>query len=408
MSEPTRPFWLRDARYQDFRSAATLPGRADVVVIGGGLTGVSLAYWLARAGIEALVLERRGLAGGATGRNGGHISPGTGERFSQSRARWGDRVARAIWEFSHRSTAAVEAFVAERGVDCELRFGGSVSLALHPDEVAPVEETAAALHAMGAAAERWDAATCARRTGSPSFLAGVLRPRAGQLWPARLVFGLADAARERGAAIHTRTEVVAVARRDGGFVVRTDRGEVAAARVVHATNAWASRLLPALEGLVVPVRGQVVVTEPVAALWPFGLSTNHGFEYWMQRPDGRIVLGGMRWLTETQEAGTADDTVVEPTVSAGLRAFLPRHFPALAGVRVEHEWTGIMGFTPDRAPLVGPVPGSPGEYVVAGFHGHGMPMAFSAARAVADMLAGREPDDFVPEAFLLARLVAVG
>ena len=90
-------------------------------------------------------------------------------------------------------------------------------------------------------------------------------------------------------------------------------------------------------------------------------------------------------------------------MSAGLREFLPKHFPALAGIRVEHEWTGIMGFTPDRAPLVGPVPGSPGEYLAAGFHGHGMPMAFYAAKAVAEMIAGREPEVFVPEAFLPAR-----
>ena len=111
----------------------------------------------------------------------------------------------------------------------------------------------------------------------------------------------------------------------------------------------------------------------------------------------------MRWLTPTQEAGTDDDTVIERTVGAGLREFLPKHFPALAGIRVEHEWTGIMGFTPDRAPLVGPVPGSPGEYLAAGFHGHGMPMAFYAAKAVAEMIAGREPEVFVPEAFLPSR-----
>jgi glycine/D-amino acid oxidase-like deaminating enzyme len=160
---------------------------------------------------------------------------------------------------------------------------------------------------------------------------------------------------------------------------------------------------PPLDGVIVPVRGQVVVTEPVDPMWPFGLSTNFGYEYWLQRPDGRIVLGGMRWITPTREEGTDDDTVIEPAVSQRLRAFLPAHFPALANVRVEHEWTGIMGFTPDRAPLVGPLPGSPGEYLAAGFHGHGMPMTFYAARAVAEMTAGREPEIFVPEAFLPAR-----
>ena len=395
----TRPFWLEDAPYQDFRSAPELPERAEVLVIGGGFTGVSAAYWLAREGIAAVVVERRGLSGGATGRNGGHISPGTAERFSEARKRWGERVARAIWEYSHRSTEAVKAFVAEHRVDCELRFGGSVSLALHADEVAQVEETAAALAEMGAPAELWDAATCAERTGSPDFLAGVRRGTGGQLWPARLVFAIAEQALSRGAAVHALTEVRAIERSGGRFTVRTDRGDVSAARILHATNAWAPRLLPALRGVIVPVRGQVIITAPAPPLWTFGLSTNYGFEYWMQRPDGRVVLGGMRWLTPSQEVGADDDGLVDPTVSAGLRGFLPGHFPALRGVAVEQEWTGIMGFTPDRAPLIGPMPGSPGEFVAAGFHGHGMPMAFLAGKAAAEMIAGHEPETFVPEAF---------
>ena len=122
-----------------------------------------------------------------------------------------------------------------------------------------------------------------------------------------------------------------VARAPGGFAVRTDAA-TSPRRVVHATNAWARRLVPALDGVIVPVRGQVIVTAPAPRLWTFGLSTNFGYEYWMQRPDGRVVLGGMRWLTPTQEVGTDDDTVVEPEVGAALRAFLPKHFPELAGV----------------------------------------------------------------------------
>jgi gamma-glutamylputrescine oxidase len=403
MAEPTRSYWLRDAPYQQFRSTPELPARAEVVVIGGGITGVSLAYWLGTLGIEAAVLEARGLAGGATGKNGGHISPGTGERFSESCQRYGEPVARAIWDFSHRCAAAVADFAVAHAINCDLRFGGSVSLALTRDELRQVEDSAAALQAMGVKAELWDAATCAARTGSRDFLGGVLRPTAGQLWPARLVFGVAEQALAGGARIYTETPVHAIERRAGSFDVRTGRGDVAAARVVHATNAWARRLVPALDGVIVPVRGQVIVTEPVDPMWSFGLSTNLGYEYWLQRPDGRIVLGGMRWVTPTREEGTDDDTVIEPAVSRRLRAFLPEHFPALANVRIEHEWTGIMGFTPDRAPLVGPLPGSPGEYLAAGFHGHGMPMTFYAAKAVAEMIAGREPEIFVPEAFLPAR-----
>jgi glycine/D-amino acid oxidase-like deaminating enzyme len=140
-------------------------------------------------------------------------------------------------------------------------------------------------------------------------------------------------------------------------------------------------------------------------MWDFTFSANHSYEYCIQRPDGRIVLGGMRCLTPTQEVGIEDDTVIQPTISQGLREFLPRHFPSLRGIKVEQEWTGIMGFSPDYNPLIGPVPYRAGEYIAAGFTGHGMPIAFLAGKAVASMIMGREPDVFV-DAFLPSRFVA--
>jgi len=399
------PFWLETPSGRTMRTSETLPARVEVVVIGGGITGVSVAYWLARAGRQVLVVERRGIAGGATGRNGGHISPGTAERFAVACQRYGEEGARAIWTFSQRCADEVRAFAAEHRIDCDLRVTGSVSLALTADELAQVRNTAEGLARLGVPVETWDAATCAARTGSASFLGGVLRGTAGQLWPARLTLGIVEQAVRLGVAVQTGTAVRAVERRGGALAVRTDRGEITATHVVHATNAWARQLLPSLEGVVVPVRGQVIVTEPAPPIWSFGLSTNFGYEYWLQRPDGRIVLGGMRWLTPTKEVGLDDDSVVEPTVSQGLRAFLPRHFPALAGIRVEREWTGVMGFTDDRAPLVGPWPGAPGEWVALGFNGHGMPMAFLAGRAIAEMIAGRSADTVVPAAFAPARLL---
>src|SRR5207237_7467686 len=142
--------------------------------------------------------------------------------------------------------------------------------------------------------------------------------------------------------------------------------------------------------------------------WNFGLSTNHGYEYFMQRPDGRIVLGGMRWKTPGMEVNNDDDTTLVSSVSAGLRGFLPAHFTDLAPVPVQQEWVGVMGFSKDRNPLVGPLPGRPGEYIAAGFTGHGMPMTFFAGRNVADMIADIEPEPFVKEAFLPSRFVSEG
>ncbi len=403
--EPTKPFWLNDAPYQDFRSTPELPAQSEAVVVGGGITGASVAYFLRQRGIGVTLLERRGISSGATGRNGGHISPGTSERFSESVKRYGIDVTRAIYDYSFRCGAAVREFVQAHNIDCELRFTGSASLALTPDELKPVQQSYEEMQKYSIPSEYWDAAKCAQMTRSEDFLGGTYRSTAGQLWAAKLVFGVIEQAIKLGANVQTWTNVLSVENDHGTLVVTTDRGEILTNYVVYATNAWTRHLLPFLHDIIVPVRNQVIITEPTPRLWNFGLSTNFGYEYFMQRPDNRIVLGGMRWKTPTMEVDNDDDTTLVSEVSEGLRSFLPEHFSDLRDVKVEQEWIGIMGFSKDRNPLIGPVPNRPGEYIAAGFTGHGMPMTFFAGKAVAEMIAGHEPECFVPQAFLPSRFV---
>ncbi|HZG37857.1 MAG TPA: FAD-binding oxidoreductase, partial [Nodosilinea sp.] len=100
-----------------------------------------------------------------------------------------------------------------------------------------------------------------------------------------------------------------------------------------------------------------------------------------------------------------DDSTLEPTVSEGLRSFLGQIFPVLKTLPIEYEWTGIMGFTADDNPIVGELPGRPGEYVSAGYTGHGMAVAIAAGRAIAEQIAGSAPlpipYPFRPERFSL-------
>ena len=109
----------------------------------------------------------------------------------------------------------------------------------------------------------------------------------------------------------------------------------------------------------------------------------------------------MRWRSPTQEWNVEDDHQLEPFVSQGLREFLLNYFEALPNVQIEQEWTGIMGFSPDDNPLIGELPGYPGEYIMAGYTGHGMSIAFGAGKAIALMIEGQEPE--LPDSFSPAR-----
>ena len=172
--------------------------------------------------------------------------------------------------------------------------------------------------------------------------------------------------------------------------------------MVYATNALTYHLLPELQGIIQPIRGQAVATAPVPRLWDFDWSANDGYEYAIQRVDGRIIFGGMRWRSPSQEVGVEDDTMIEPNVSRSLRAFLSDNFEALSDIAIEYEWTGIMGFTPDENPLIGELPHRSGEYIAAGFTGQGMSLGFLAGKALSDLIAGRD-DISLPAAFAPGR-----
>jgi len=137
------------------------------------------------------------------------------------------------------------------------------------------------------------------------------------------------------------------------------------------------------------------------------MAMNDGYEYMIQRKDGRIVFGGMRWRSPTQEKETIDDTETSSIVGDALHEFLIETFPELSkeNLRVEYNWTGIMGYTIDSNPLIGPL--SDNEFVAAGYTGHGMPQCFGAGKAIAEMIAGvLKPEDFI-QAFLPSRLKCV-
>jgi glycine/D-amino acid oxidase-like deaminating enzyme len=245
-------------------------------------------------------------------------------------------------------------------------------------------------------------------------LGGLFKPYGGNLWAARVVFTAALAAIKLSSEIsgdhdslniQTNTNVTSTTRKPteeelehaGGFegsadhlvAVHTNRGTVLARKVLHATNAWSSSLIPQLHGVLTPVRNQVIITKPVPLMWNFGLGANYGYEYFMQRPDGRIILGGMRDLSPTKGENSVDQEYLDTNISEALATYLPRHFPTdLSGVEVEKEWVGVLAFTPDRNPLVGSLAGEAfaNQYIASGYSGHGMPLAFLVGKHISQCM----------------------
>ncbi|KAJ4479828.1 FAD dependent oxidoreductase [Lentinula lateritia] len=212
------------------------------------------------------------------------------------------------------------------------------------------------------------------------------------LWPLKLVTHLYNFAKSKlSLSLHTSTPVNIVERNSETtnshrWKLHTPRGLISCSYVVHATNAYASHLIPHLRGSVgiVPTRGQVVAVR--------GTSLD---KLSLERP--LYILGGGREVESRFAHGEIDDSKSNEEVAQVLREFLPGLFPGKfeRGMEPEMEWTGIMGFTRSRDPFVGPVGGYDasnkhsnfdGQFVAAGYSGHGMPRAFACAEVIASML----------------------
>ena len=200
---------------------------ADVAIVGAGIAGVATAYFLASSGAKVVVLEARGVAEAASGRNAGFLLAGVAENFVAASRRYGDANALRIWRFTKRTQALVRDLVAEHGINCRLSWNGSDQIAGDEDEWREIQESARRLASEGVAV-KIDASE--RRATYAND---------GEFHPVRWVRGLAAAAAAKGATFHESTRVRAIV---AGKAV-TASGVVRAGSIVLCTNAYTAHLV---------------------------------------------------------------------------------------------------------------------------------------------------------------------
>lgn len=370
------PFWLTD---ESSTPAAGALDRLDVEIIGAGVTGCSAAVALAEGGLRVRVHDFRGVAEGASGRNGGFALRGGAARYDVARETYGADAARELWRRTEAELDLIEALAGDA-----FRRTGSLRLAADDEERDEIRSEFEALAEDGFEVE-WRGELPPLL--APHFRAGMFHVPDGALQPARFVRRLATNAAEAGAHFQTGARVESL-------------DEVDAEHVVIATDGSGRGLLQQLDEAVWPARGQVVATEPLAErLFECPHYARHGFDYWQQLPDNRIVLGGFRDFSILSEM--TDEEVTTPVIQEALDAFLVELLGTMP--RVEYRWAGIFGLTQDLLPLVGAVPGRDGTWVAAGYSGHGNVLGFLCGRLVAAAILGR--DDPLLELFDPARLL---
>ena len=367
--------------------SSDLPSFVDVAIVGGGILGAALSYWLARAGVNAAILERTALADGATGRNGGFLSTGTTEPYSDAIKRLGHETARGVLKVTLENQVLLRHVLNEEQFACDYHEPGTLSLALTEDHLIKLKQDIASLQVDGVTASLLDRKQVQELVGTPlgpEILGGKFMPGQGVIHPIRLVQGLVEAAWNRGARAYAAT-VLRLSPDGAGVLVQTTQGSLHAGTVIVAANAWIGEILPSLARLITPVRGQVLTYAPYSPVFTVGMSApiTHTGEYWQQRGDGTIVLGGCRAAAPGWDVGVR---LNQPTteVQMALEQIFPRLFPALDGLQVAQRWAGLMAFTPDYLPIVDRLSSLPSVWVAGGFSGHGMPFGIRLGQLLAE------------------------
>lgn len=427
--DPTRSFWRQteeERRHRNDNAHEKGITTASVVVIGSGMSGTSAFFHLAKRGADVVLIDgRRRGCDGATGRNGGIIHPYT---YAMLPIMWRTRSLLDALYLVRLETSGRDAIreIARRyEIECDL-VRDVDAMELHENEgtlrarlgvwryVEPIVSLFGGVDILRGKSALKDALRL--KSTAPYASAVVSRRCCDTFWARKFVQGVADVATSTyGARMmfgRRALDIVRVTqdRADGKCLeVHLDGGaRIVCNKVVVAINAWTFSLLPEFRDLIVPIRNHLIATSPIRRLVNdregsacVGFSANGGFIYGQQRKDGRLIIGGFR-DTESDESygvGHWNDAVGDASVFEEIKSYVERTFDLDGPITVEDEWTGIIGWSCDDTPWVGPVPGRPGVFVCAGFNGHGMPQTFLCGRMVAEMVLGTVHPDLFVEAF---------
>jgi sarcosine oxidase subunit beta len=357
----------------------------DVVIIGGGIQGLSLAYYLARDGSRRVVVfEKNYLGSGASGRNGEMI-----------RSAFGSREWIGLWD---KSLQLWENLAAELGFNVMFTRHGYLVLAKNPEEFEGCRRNKETQQEFGLATSVMDAEDVTRLIPAinPDMVAGgLLQTNAGFARHDAAIWGYAQAAQRLKVDIFPFTEVTDIVVKSGRVqAVKTSRGDVETRTVVNAAGAHDQRIsqMVGLELPTVAHRVELMVTEPLKPFLPKAVSAPGLLCYMHQSARGEFIGGAER-----------DDFVPSTSMNNSLGTTCAiakkyvRLFPRLAGARMMRQWTGLISQTPDHAPIIGPVPEIEGFLLSVAWSGYGFMGGPGGGKALAEyIISGQAPSEIRP------------
>ncbi|KFX70746.1 FAD-dependent oxidoreductase [Pseudomonas taeanensis MS-3] len=366
----------------------TLQGQVsvDVVIIGGGFTGVASAVELAERGLKVAIVESHKIGWGATGRNGGQVTgslSGDGAMRKQMRNRLGAEVDDFIWQLRWRGQQIIQQRVAKYAIHCDLKHG-HLHAAYKPSHMpglqADYEE--AVRRGMADEVSLLDADGVRAHLDSELYCGAIKNNRNLHLHPLNLCIGEAKAAESLGALIFEHSEVLQIVHGANPAVI-TAQGRIDAKQVLLAGDVYHKLEPQKLKGMIFPAMGGIVTTAPLGELAkqinPHDLAVydcRFVLDYYRLTADGRLLFGG----------GCNYSGRDSRDIAAELRPAIERTFPALKGVPIDFQWSCAMGIVVNRIPQLGKL--SDNVWYCQGYSGHGIATSHIMGEVMANALTG--------------------
>jgi gamma-glutamylputrescine oxidase len=355
----------------------------DVVIVGGGFTGLSAAAHLAKAGSDVVLIETHRFGDGASGRNGGQL--GTGQRGSldELEAAYGWTRAKALFDLAEEAKAHLLEFARVNAIDIDF-MPGQISVAHKKRYVDDYRRYADYMREKAGYPHMsfMDAAETAERLGSTHYYGGIRDTGTGHIHPLKLVIGTARVAAEAGARLFENTRSTSLSSSGGKIRVTTPSGAITAEKCLVAVNAYGGELEPVSASHIMPIGSFIGATVPLPAdspVLPGGESVDDSrfvVRYFRKTRDNRLLFGG-------REIYTVHDP---KDIHIHIRRQIAEIYPALKDIEITHGWGGYVGITVPRKPFVREV--MPGVISAGGYSGHGVMLSNFVGKLYAETIAG--------------------
>lgn len=361
----------------------------DVVIVGAGITGLSLAFWLNQEDphLKVAIIEKNRIGFGASGRNAGFITCGSVEHFNRMISKHGKDEAVEIWKFAEENLSLLKKhIIQENGLSLDFEQQGAYSLAAQESEFLELKSVATIMSELKIPTATYSGEEIFKKVGAKNFTGGIHYLEDASVNPIKLLQLLSSKIK---ADFFENTEAYGYETTpEGTRVLKTDNGDFESTMLIYALNGYSTTMHPYFSDKIFPTRGQVLSMEPVDHFMDGPCYANFYLDYFRQLPNGALIIGGFRQIEKATEVGYSDHTT--DVIQKSLHDFVQNYLPQFQNKTVTHRWGGVMGFSKDGQPLIGALPEDQQVFFCGGYTGHGIGLAFHCAKKTVDMIYGRE------------------